>query len=58
LKQIEPAEKIGISDSMRDRLRNEASTGMNSDQKQPNVILYIGVVIAILVGLGGKGILY
>jgi hypothetical protein len=58
LKQIEPAEKIGISDSMRDRLRREASTGMDSEAKQPNVILYIAGIIAVLVILGGQGILY
>jgi hypothetical protein len=56
--QYEPAEKIGISDSMRDRLKREASTGMDSEKKQSNVILYIGAAIAVLVALGGQGILY
>lgn len=58
LTQIEPVEKVGISDSMRDRLKQEASTGMDSEKKQSNVILYIGAVIAVLVILGGQGILY
>jgi hypothetical protein len=56
--QYEPAQKIGISDSMRDRLKREASTGMDSEVKQSNVILYIGAAIAVLVILGGQGILY
>jgi hypothetical protein len=43
---------------MRDRLKREASTGMDSEKKQSNVILYIGAAIAILVALGGQGILY
>jgi hypothetical protein len=50
--------KDGLSDSMRDRLLREASTGLDSDQKQNNTILYISVVVAILVILGGQGILY
>lgn len=50
--------KTGISDSMRAKLMAEASTGLDSESKQSNVILYIGVVIAILVALGGQGILY
>lgn len=43
---------------MRDRLRREASTGLDPDQKQTNVLLYIMGVVAILVILGGAGILY
>lgn len=50
--------KSGISDSMRAKLMAEAATGLDSEQKQSNVILYIGVVIAVLVALAGKGILY
>lgn len=50
--------KQGISDSMRERLIREASTGLDSEQKQTNVILYISIGVAILVILGGQGILY
>jgi TolA-binding protein len=50
--------KDPISDNMRAKLMREASTGLDSNQKQTNVILYISVVVAILVALGGKGILY
>jgi len=50
--------KAGISDSMKARLMAEASTGLDSEKKQTNVILYISVVIAILVALAGSGILY
>ncbi len=47
-----------ISDNMRARLMAEASTGLDSDKKQTNVILYISIAVAILVLLGGEGILY
>lgn len=50
--------KQGISDSMREQLIREASTGLDSEQKQTNVILYISIGVAILVILGGQGILY
>jgi hypothetical protein len=50
--------KEGLSNSMRDRLMQEASTGLDSDKKQNNNILYISVVVAVLVILGGQGILY
>jgi hypothetical protein len=50
--------KQGISDSMKARLMAEASTGLDSDKPQTNTILYIGVVVAVLVGLAGSGILY
>mmetsp|Transcript_23767 Transcript_23767/g.50535 ORF Transcript_23767/g.50535 Transcript_23767/m.50535 type:complete len:131 (-) Transcript_23767:1236-1628(-) len=50
--------KSGISDSMRAKLMAEASTGLDSEKPQTNVILYIGIVVAILVALGGSGILY
>jgi len=36
----------------------EASTGLDADKKQPNVLLYIMGVVGVLVVLGGKGILY
>eukprot|EP00525_Craspedostauros_australis_P012591 CAMPEP_0198115936 /NCGR_PEP_ID=MMETSP1442-20131203/8405_1 /TAXON_ID= /ORGANISM="Craspedostauros australis, Strain CCMP3328" /LENGTH=120 /DNA_ID=CAMNT_0043773559 /DNA_START=98 /DNA_END=460 /DNA_ORIENTATION=- len=50
--------KQGISDSMRDRLIREASTGLDSNKKQDNVILYIIGIVGVLVVLGGSGILY
>jgi hypothetical protein len=43
---------------MKERLLREASTGMDSDVPQNNVILYISAAIAVLVILGGSGILY
>jgi hypothetical protein len=43
---------------MRDRLMREASTGLDSDKKQTNVILYIILGVAVLVILGGAGIFY
>lgn len=36
----------------------EASTGLDPDQKQTNVILYIIIGVAALVIVGGGGILY
>ena len=56
--QVEPPQKQGISDSMRDRLMREASTGLDADKKQTNVLLYIMAAVAILVILGGQGIFY
>lgn len=47
-----------LSDNMRQRLMREASTGLDSEAKQSNVILYIGVAVVVLVALGGQGILY
>lgn len=59
LQQLDSAPvKEGISDSMRERLMREASTGLDSETKQTNVILYICVGVAVLVVLGGQGILY
>ena len=43
---------------MKDRLIREASTGLDSDKPQTNVILYIGIVVVILVALAGGGILF
>ena len=43
---------------MRERLMREASTGLDSEQKQTNVILYICIGVAVLVVLGGQGIFY
>mmetsp|Transcript_16815 Transcript_16815/g.34664 ORF Transcript_16815/g.34664 Transcript_16815/m.34664 type:complete len:130 (+) Transcript_16815:107-496(+) len=50
--------KSGLSDSMKAKLMAEASTGLDSEKPQTNVILYISVVVAVLVALGGSGILY
>ena len=47
-----------LSNSMKERLKREASTGLDSEKSQPNVILYISIGVAILVALGGQGILY
>jgi hypothetical protein len=50
--------KDPLSDNMRARLMKEASTGLDPNAKQTNVILYISIVVAVLVALGGSGILY
>ena len=50
--------KTGISDSMRQRLMAEASTGLDADKKQPNVLLYIMAAVSLLVIIGGAGIFY
>lgn len=50
--------KEGLSESMRERLIREASTGLDSEAKQPNVVLYISIAVVVLVLLGGQGILY
>jgi hypothetical protein len=43
---------------MRQRLLKEATTGLDSDKPQTNVILYIMVAVAVLAIAGGAGILY
>lgn len=43
---------------MKERLMREASTGLDPDQKQTNVLLYIILGVAVLVIAGGQGILY
>lgn len=61
VEQVNPdsyAPKIGISDTMRDRLKREAARGLDSEQKQTNIILYISIAIVILVIAGGGGILF
>ena len=50
--------KTGISDSMRQRLMAEASTGLDADKKQTNVLLYIMAAVSLLVIIGGAGIFY
>ena len=47
-----------LSNSMKERLRREASTGLDSNQGQTNVILYISAAVIALVLLGGQGILF
>ncbi|CAB9502190.1 expressed unknown protein [Seminavis robusta] len=51
-------QKSGISDSMKARLMAEASTGLDSEKKQTNVILYIILGVAALVVVGGQGIFF
>ena len=53
-----PEYRDPLSDSMRTRLMREASSGLDSEKKQSNVILYISVAVAVLVLLGGQGILF
>jgi hypothetical protein len=50
--------KDGISDSMKARLMKEAGTGLDSETKQDNVILYIILGVAVLAVIGGAGTLY
>jgi hypothetical protein len=52
-----PAKPV-ISNAMRERLIAEASAGLDSDSKQPNVLLYIMGAVVILVALGGQGIFF
>jgi hypothetical protein len=53
-----PTSKVGISETMKERLIREASTGLDSDKKQSNILLYIMAGVAVLVLLGGQGILF
>jgi len=53
-----PAYKSALSDNMKARLMAEANTGLDSNQKQTNTILYISIAVVILIALGGGGILY
>lgn len=50
--------KSPISESMKERLLREASTGLDSEKPQTNVILYVSIAVAILALLGGQGIFY
>jgi len=54
---LEPP-RDNMSSAMKERLIREASTGLDSNQGQTNVILYISVAVALLVLAGGSGILY
>jgi hypothetical protein len=55
---VEPVQKQGISETMKERLKREASKGLDPDSKQDNVLLYIMGAVAVLVLLGGQGILF
>jgi hypothetical protein len=56
---VEPqVSKVGISETMKERLKREATVGLDSDKKQANVLLYIMAGVAVLVLLGGQGILF
>lgn len=50
--------KEGLSDNMRAKLLAEASKGLDSEQKQTNVILYVMLGVGVLVLLGGQGIFF
>lgn len=52
------APKENVSNAMKERLRREASAGLDSNKSQTNVILYISAAVALLVLAGGQGILY
>jgi len=52
------APRENVSNAMKERLRREASAGLDSNQSQTNVILYISIAVVALVALGGQGILY
>lgn len=54
---LEPPRE-NVSNSMKERLRREASTGLDSNERSPNTILYISAAVVVLVALGGKGILF
>jgi hypothetical protein len=43
---------------MKERLMREASSGLDSEKKQTNVLLYVILGVAVLVFLGGQGILF
>jgi hypothetical protein len=50
--------KDPLSKEMRNRLMREASTGLDSEKKQVNVILYISIAVVLLVLIGGQGIFF
>jgi hypothetical protein len=52
------APRENVSSAMKERLTREASSGLDSEKGQTNVILYISVAVVVLVALGGSGILY
>jgi len=56
--EIEVLREPQLSETMRERLLRESQVGLDSESKQTNVILYVSIAIALLIGLGGKGILF
>lgn len=52
------APKENVSNAMKERLMREAGAGLDSNQSQNNVILYISIAVVALVALGGQGILF
>ncbi len=51
--------KETLSDGMKERLRREAQNlGADPNTKQPNLILYVSLIVGFLVVAGGQGILY
>jgi len=50
--------KVNLNENMRAKLMREASTGLDPDAKQTNVILYISLAVVALVALGGQGIFF
>jgi len=56
--EVEDYNPNPLSNTMRDRLLAEASSGLDSNKSNTNVILYICVGVAILVAVGAQGILF
>ena len=52
------APRENVSNAMKERLRREASAGLDSNQSQTNVILFISIAVVALVALGGQGFLF
>lgn len=52
------APRENVSSAMKERLIREASSGLDSEKGQTNVILYISLAVVVLVALGGSGILF
>jgi|AntRauTorckE5430_2_1112549.scaffolds.fasta_scaffold00276_14 hypothetical protein len=50
--------KDPLSDGMRQKLMREASSGLDSEKPQTNVILYISIAVVVLAGLAGQGIFF
>ena len=52
------APRENVSNAMKERLMREAGAGLDSNQSQTNVILFISIAVVALVALGGQGILF
>ncbi|KAL3802843.1 hypothetical protein HJC23_007620 [Cyclotella cryptica] len=50
--------KENLLSAMKERLICVASTGLDSNKSQTNVILYYSVAVALLFLIGGQGILF